>query len=72
MAEIGTISRDELKRKIDQGEEFHLVEALAPEQFRHAHLPGAVNIPYDRVRELAPLLLPHKTAQIVTYCAAAT
>jgi hypothetical protein len=25
-----------------------VLETLAPEQFRHAHLPGAVNMPPDR------------------------
>jgi rhodanese-related sulfurtransferase len=72
MASIGTISREDLKRKIDRHDHFHLVEALAPEKFRHTHLPGAINIPYDQVRELAPGLLPDKNAEIVTYCAAVT
>ena len=72
MATIETISRDELKSKINSQHKFFLVEALAPEKFRQAHLPGAINISYDRVRELAPSLLPDKDAEIVTYCAAAT
>jgi rhodanese-related sulfurtransferase len=72
MANIGSITRDELKQKIDRKENFHLVEALAPEKFIQAHLPAAINIPYDRVRELAPQLLPDKNAEIVTYCAAVT
>ncbi len=72
MAGIGIISREELKRKIDHKDNFRLVEALAPDKFRQAHLPGAINIPYDRVRELAPQLLPDKDAEIITYCAAAT
>jgi rhodanese-related sulfurtransferase len=72
MANIGTISRDELKQKIDRKDYFYLVEALAPEAFRQAHLPGAINIPYDRVQELAPTLLPDKAAEIVTYCGAVT
>ncbi len=70
--ERGTISRDELKQKIDRKDNFVLVEALAPEKFRHSHLPGAINIPYDRVRELAPARLPNKNAEIVTYCASYT
>ncbi len=72
MSNIGQISREELKQKIERKDYFFLVEALAPEKYRHSHLPGAINIPYDRVRELAPGLLPEKTAEIVTYCAAAT
>jgi len=72
MAEIPTIGRDELKQKLDQGEPLRLVDALAPEKFRHSHLPGAINIPAARVRELAPGLLPDKNAEIITYCASYT
>jgi rhodanese-related sulfurtransferase len=63
-----TISRDELKQKIDGGDQFKLVETLAPHAYEHAHLPGAINLPPDRVRELAPALLPDKSADIVVYC----
>ena len=37
--------------------------------FDTEHLPGAINLPHDRVRELAPELLPDRGARIVTYCA---
>ena len=63
-----TITRDELKAKLDRGEKVTPVEALAPEEFARGHIPRAVNIPMDRVKELAPKLLPDKNAQIVTYC----
>jgi rhodanese-related sulfurtransferase len=46
-----------------------VVEALPEMYYRKAHLPGAINIPHDRVDELAPRLLPDKTAAIVVYCA---
>jgi rhodanese-related sulfurtransferase len=69
---VATIERDELKRKIDGREEFVLVETLAPVAYAHAHLPGAVNLPPERVRELAPTLLPDKGAEIVVYCSSPT
>ncbi len=69
---VATISRDELKRKMDGGEEFLLVETLAPVAYAHAHLPGAINLPPDRVRELASQLMPDKSAEIVVYCASPT
>ncbi len=72
MADVQTVSRDELKEKLDRKDKFFLVEALAPENFRHTHLPGAINIPWNRVGELAPRLLPDKNAEIVTYCAGYT
>ncbi len=67
---VATIDRDELKQKIDARDKFLLVETLAPEKFAHAHLPGAINLPPEHVRELAPTLLPDKHAEIVVYCAA--
>ncbi|MGH9945794.1 MAG: rhodanese-like domain-containing protein [Pyrinomonadaceae bacterium] len=69
---VAEISRDELKAKIDSGDQFMLVETLAPAAFRHEHLPGAVNLPPDKVGALAPKLLPDKSADIVVYCASPT
>jgi len=71
-AELATIGRDELKQKIDSQEYFFLVETLPVEYYNHTHLPGAVNLPPDRVQELASTVLPEKTADIVVYCAKPT
>jgi len=67
-----TITREELKEKIDRRENFTLVETLPAEYYRHTHLPGAINLPPDKVGELAPQLLPDTTADIVVYCAKPT
>ncbi len=64
-----TISRNELKLKIDRHDEFLLVETLPETAYHHAHLPGAINLPPERVAELAQTLLPDKHADIVVYCA---
>jgi rhodanese-related sulfurtransferase len=69
---VATISRDELKMKIDRRETFVLVETLPAAAYHHAHLPGAINLPPDQVMQLAPTLLPDKTADIVVYCAKPT
>jgi rhodanese-related sulfurtransferase len=66
---VKTIERDELKRKMDRRDRFVLLETLAPEYFRRAHLPGALNAPPDRIKELAAVLVPNKHTEIVTYCA---
>ena len=66
---VQTISRDELKQKIDRGDNFLLVETLAKTAYEHAHLPHAINLPPDQTRELAPTLLPDKNSEIVVYCA---
>ena len=63
-----TISRDELRARIERGDGLHLFEVLGPMYFRKHHLPGARNLPPDRVRELAPQLVPDTGAEIVLYC----
>lgn len=68
---VATISRDELKRKLERGDNFTLVETLAPASYHHAHLPGAINLPPDKFAELTTLL-PDKNAEIVVYCASST
>jgi len=64
-----TISTQELKTKLDGKDPIKVVETLAPERYREAHIPGALNIPPEQVKELAPQLLPNKDVEIVTYCA---
>ena len=67
-----TISREELKRKIDRGDPFLLVETLPAMAYLSAHLPGALNLPPDQVLKSAHLVLPDKSADIVIYCGSAT
>ena len=67
-----TISRQELQAEIEARQPVVIIEALPEGHYLKGHLPGALNIPHDRTRELAPRLLPDKGAEIVTYCASAT
>ena len=62
------VSTKDLKSKLDR-KQLTFVETLAAERYREAHIPGALNIPPERIKELAPQLLPDKDAEIVTYCA---
>src|SRR5262249_20631685 len=63
------ITRNELKGKMDRGERFELVETLPEAAYKQVHLPGAANLPLDKLRKLAPDLLPDKDCEIVVYCA---
>lgn len=60
------ISREELLARLEAGEALVVVDVRPVEEYRAAHLPGAVSIPLDeleqRLREL-----PHER-QIVAYC----
>ncbi len=65
MEELKTITREELKEKMDRGDDFVLLEALSEDSYRRAHLPGAIRFQdMNRVQEL----LPDRSAQIVAYC----
>jgi rhodanese-related sulfurtransferase len=64
---VTPISRDELLLEIAD-RAVTVVEALGPIYYDDAHLPGAINIPHDRVDALAASLLPDKDARIVVYC----
>jgi len=63
-----TISTKDLKAKLDRKDSVTVVETLAPERYREAHIPGALNIPPEQIKELAPRLLPNKDIEIITYC----
>ena len=41
---IETISRDELKAKLDHGDNFKLVMTLHEWAFSEAHIPGSINV----------------------------
>jgi rhodanese-related sulfurtransferase len=63
-----TITRDELKTRMERGEFFHLAETLAHSCYLHTHLPGAIHLSPDAVRRVAPVLFPDTNALIVLYC----
>lgn len=63
-----TITRDELKSKMDHDAKFTLVETLPEKDFKQRHLPGAINVPSAKTKDLGHEL-PNKEAEIVVYCA---
>ena len=62
-----TITRDELKAGLDAGT-ITAVDALPQSYYARQHLPGALNLVADDVRDRAAQLLPAKDAAVVTYC----
>jgi rhodanese-related sulfurtransferase len=62
---VKTISREDLKEKIDRGDDFVLLEALSEASYGRAHLPGAIRFQdMDSILDL----LPDKTTEVVAYC----
>ena len=65
---VANIGRDDLRTRLDGGDPVILLEVLAPQYYRHSHLPGALNLPPGKVAEMAPDLLPDKVAGVVLHC----
>jgi rhodanese-related sulfurtransferase len=66
------VSRRHLWQKIESGERFVLVDALSPMSYAASHLPGAINMPPGREKELAPRRIPDLDTEVVVYCASST
>ena len=60
-----TISREDLKEKIDRGDEFVLLEVLSEASYRREHLPGAIRF---EDMDVIPDLVPDKSTAMVAYC----
>lgn len=69
---VETIGRDELHEKIERGDDFVLIDALAPMSFAHSHLPGAINLPPEWVDERGPRRIPDPGTEVVVYCSSET
>ncbi len=59
--------REELKAKMDRGDDFVLVDVLDEPYYRQSHLPGAINLPLESVGA-AEEVLPDKSAEVIVYC----
>ena len=60
-----TIDREELKAKMDRGDDFLLLEVLGEASYNRGHLPGAVRYEgRDQVEDLAR----DRSTEIVAYC----
>jgi len=62
---VKTISREELREKIERGNDFVLLEVLSEASYRREHLPGAVRF---QSMDLIPDLVRDKNTEVVAYC----
>lgn len=67
-----TLTRSELQARIAANPALVLLEALPRKYYDDWHLPGARHFPHDQARQLAPRVVPDKSAEIVVYCASST
>lgn len=66
-----TITRDDLKQKIERGDRFVLIEVLEPTSYERGHVPGAINVPWNQLGDV-PSLVPDRQTEVVLYCASPT
>lgn len=72
MAALGQCSQEELREKIEEQQDFVLVDALAPISYAATHLPGAISIPPGTVDERAAKKIPDRDTEVVVYCTSPT
>jgi len=68
------ITTEDLKKKIDAGDNFYLIDSLSPNSFEARHLPGAKNVPNspEFVSQFEKEIGAAKDAEIIVYCSSAT
>ena len=69
---VSEITREELQQKLEHPKKSVVLEALPPEEYRRSHIPGALNLPPEHVRNLASDLIPRKDLEVIVYCARPT
>lgn len=62
------ISKEGLFEMMENKENFKLVDVLPKEEYEIGHIPFAINIPIDKLNELANTMLPDKNQCVVVYC----
>jgi rhodanese-related sulfurtransferase len=63
-----SISRDLLQQAIARDEHMLLLDVRSPEEFESGRVPGAVNVPLDRVQSAPHETADDKSMRIVVYC----
>lgn len=63
------ISYDELKEMMETKENLIIVDLLSPASYKRARLPGAINIPAEKLSGLVQEKIPDKESyELVVYC----
>ncbi len=59
---------DDIKKRLDAGETFHLVDVREESEYAAGHLPGAVHIGKGVIERDIEKQIPDPHAEIVLYC----
>ncbi len=67
-AQINELSIADLKRKLDAGENFHLVDVREESEWAKGHLPKATHLGKGIIERDIETKIPDTNAEIVLYC----
>jgi len=62
------IGAEELKKMMDAKKQLTVVDTRTAQEFAQGHIPGAINIPPEKVNGIDTLLPKNKTVSVVFYC----
>jgi len=65
------MKREELKRRLDEGDDLVVIEVLPHEAYLNGHIPGAVHIPLERIGHEAKQRF-RLDQPLVVYCSSFT
>jgi len=69
---VSGIKTEALKKMIDSGEDFVLIDSRPAHRYGKGHLPGAISIPVCEMQELLGLLPKDPEKPLVFYCGGPT
>lgn len=61
------ISMPEAQTELNKNAAIRLVDVRSAEEYRSGHIPGSVNVPLDRIGDIARFV-PDKAARMFVYC----
>jgi rhodanese-related sulfurtransferase len=65
---VKELTVDDVKRKLDRGEKFHLVDVREESEFAKDHLPGAIHLGKGVIERDIEGRVPDTAAEVVLYC----
>jgi molybdopterin/thiamine biosynthesis adenylyltransferase/rhodanese-related sulfurtransferase len=66
------ISLDDLKKRLEAGKPFTLVDVREKDEYRAGFIPGAIHVPRSHLESQSEQKLPDREAEIILYCAGGT
>lgn len=68
-AAIRQVTLEDLKARLDAGEDITLVDVREKDEWRQGYIPGAIHLPRGFLEMQAASRIPDKSKKIVVYCA---